>query len=129
GVVKAGDALIEIVPAGETLLVEVRIKSNDIAFVRLEQDAIAKISAYDYSIFGGLECKVSEISKDASGERDAYHRLRVRCAKAFLGRDGEILPITLGMIGQVDIRTGRRTLLDRLLDQLNRLLGDSLVVR
>jgi adhesin transport system membrane fusion protein len=134
GIVKAGDALIEIVPAEETLLVEVRIKPKDIAFVRMEQDATAKISAYDYSIFGGLECKVSEISSDAivddkknsHGERDTYYRVRVRCPKAYLERDHQMLPIIPGMTGQVDIRTGRRTVLDRFLDPFYRLLSDSL---
>jgi adhesin transport system membrane fusion protein len=134
GVVKAGDPLIEIVPAEETLLVEVRIKPKDIAFVRLEQEATVKISAYDYSIFGGIECKVFDISSDAivdekknaSGERETYYRVRVRCPKAYLERDRQILPIIPGMTGQVDIRTGRRTVLDRFLDPFYRLLSDSL---
>jgi adhesin transport system membrane fusion protein len=134
GVVKAGDALIEIVPAEDTLLVEVRIKPKDIAFVRLDQDATVKISAYDYSIFGGIDGKVVEISSDAiiddkknaHGEREAYYRVRVRTQKAYLERDKQILPIIPGMTGQVDIRTGRRTVLDRLLDPFYRLLSDSL---
>jgi membrane fusion protein, adhesin transport system len=134
GVVKAGDPLIEIVPADDTLLVEVRIKPKDIAFVRPEQDATVKISAYDYSIFGGIECKVSDISSDAivdekknaSGERETYYRVRVRCPKAYLERDKQILPIIPGMTGQVDIRTGRRTVLDKVLDPFYRLISDSL---
>lgn len=134
GVVKAGDPLIEIVPAEDSLLVEVRIKPKDIAFVRGDQDATVKISAYDYSIFGGIECKVVEISSDvivdekknSGGEREAYYRVRVRCPKAYLERDRQILPIIPGMTGQVDIRTGRRTVLDRFLDPFYRLLSDSL---
>jgi adhesin transport system membrane fusion protein len=134
GVVRAGDPLIEIVPAEDTLLVEVRIKPKDIAFVRLDQDATVKISAYDYSIFGGIEGKVVEISSDvivdekktASGERETYYRVRVRTEKAYLERDRQILPIIPGMTGQVDIRTGRRTVLDRFLDPFHRLLSDSL---
>lgn len=134
GVVKPGDALIEIVPAEDTLLVEVRIKPTDIAFVRLDQGATVKISAFDYSIFGGLDGKVIEISSDAivdekktsSGERETYYRVRVRTQKAYLERDRQILPIIPGMTGQVDIRTGRRTVLDRFLDPLYRLLSDSL---
>jgi adhesin transport system membrane fusion protein len=134
GIVKAGDALIEIVPAEDTLLVEVRIRPADIAFVRLDQDATVKISAYDFSIFGGLDGKVVEISSDAivdekknaGGERETYYRVRVRTQKAHLERDRRILPIIPGMTGQVDIRTGRRTVLDRLLDPFHRLLSDSL---
>ncbi|HEY7611021.1 MAG TPA: HlyD family type I secretion periplasmic adaptor subunit [Alphaproteobacteria bacterium] len=134
GVVKAGDALIEIVPAEDTLLVEVRIKPTDIAFVRLDQDATVKISAYDYSIFGGLEGKVVEISSDAivdekktkAGERETYYRVRVRTQKAYLERDRQILPIIPGMTGTVDIRTGRRTVLDRFLDPFYRLVSNSL---
>ncbi len=134
GIVKAGDALIEIVPAEDTLLVEVRIKPADIAFVRLDQDATVKISAYDYSIFGGIDGKVVEISSDAivdekknaGGERETYYRVRVRTQKAYLERDKQLLPIIPGMTGQVDIRTGRRTVLDRFLDPFYRLLSDSL---
>ncbi len=134
GVVRAGDALIEIVPAEDTLLVEVRIKPADIAFVRLDQDATVKISAYDYSIFGGIDGKVVEISSDAivdekknsHGEKETYYRVRVRTQKAYLERDKQILPIIPGMTGQVDIRTGRRTVLDRFLDPFYRLLSDSL---
>ncbi len=134
GVVRAGDALIEIVPAEDTLLVEVRIKPADIAFVRLDQNATVKISAYDYSIFGGIEGKVVEISSDAivdekkssRGERETYYRVRVRTQKAYLERDKQILPIIPGMTGTVDIRTGRRTVLDRFLDPFYRLLSDSL---
>jgi adhesin transport system membrane fusion protein len=134
GIVKAGDPLIEVVPAEDTLLVEVRIKPKDIAFVRMDQDATVKISAYDYSIFGGIDGKVVEISSDAivdekknaSGERETYYRVRVRTQKAYLERDKQILPIIPGMTGQVDIRTGRRTVLDRFLDPFYRLLSDSL---
>jgi adhesin transport system membrane fusion protein len=134
GIVKAGDALIEIVPAEDTLLVEVRIKPADIAFLRLDQDATVKISAYDYSIFGGIDGKVVEISSDAivdekknaHGERETYYRVRVRTQKAYLERDKQLLPIIPGMTGQVDIRTGRRTVLDRFLDPFYRLLSDSL---
>lgn len=134
GVVKAGDALIEIVPADDALLVEVRIKPKDIAFVRHDQDATVKISAYDYSIFGGIDGKVVEISSDAivdekknaSGERETYYRVRVRTQKAHLERDKQILPIIPGMTGQVDIRTGRRTVLDKVLDPFYRLISDSL---
>lgn len=134
GVVKAGDPLIEIVPAEDTLLVEVRIKPKDIAFVRLDQDATVKISAYDYSIFGGIDAKVVDISSDAivdekknaQGERETYYRVRVRTTKAHLERDRQVLPIIPGMTGQVDIRTGRRTVLDRFLDPFYRLLSDSL---
>lgn len=134
GIVKAGEPLIEIVPAEDALLVEVRIKPADIAFVRMEQDATIKISAYDYSIFGGLEGKVVEISSDvivddkksAGGERETFYRVRVKADKAFLERDRQILPIIPGMTGTVDIRTGRRTVLDRFLDPFYRLFSDSL---
>lgn len=137
GVVKAGDAVIEIVPADESLLVEVRIKPKDVAFLRIEQAATVKISAYDFAIFGGLEGKVTEISSDAiiddkkqaspqTGERETFYRVRVRTTKAYLERDGQVLPIIPGMTGQVDIKTGRRTVLDRFLDPFYRLLSDSL---
>ncbi len=135
GVVKQGDALIEIVPAEDSLLVEVKLKPKDIAFVRLEQDATVKISAYDYAIFGGIPGKVVDISSDAildekkkpgTAGDESFYRVRIRTEKSFLERGGVKLPIIPGMTGTVDIRTGRRTVLDRLLDPFYRLLSESL---
>jgi adhesin transport system membrane fusion protein len=134
GVVRAGQPLIEIVPAEDTLLVEVRIKPQDIAFVRPQQHAMIKLSAYDYRIFGGLEGEVVDISSDAivddkksaRGERETYYRVRVKAQKAYLERDHQMLPIIPGMTGIVDIRTGRSTVLDRLLNPFYRLFNDSL---
>ncbi len=133
GVVKPGDALIEIMPAENPLLVEARIKPEDIALVRLDQPAIIKIGAYDYTIFGGIDGKVLEIGSDAivgeeksaGGARGTYYRVRVRTEKAALERDRKILPIIPGMTGEVAIRTGRHTLLDRMLAPFDRLLSAS----
>ncbi len=113
--VKAGDALIEIVPVAETLLVEAKIAPTDIAFVRIGQPATVKIAAYDHAIFGALQGKVVEIASDA--------RVRVRTEKTYIERDQRVLPVVPGMSGQVDIRTGQRTLLDRLLDWFRRPLA------
>lgn len=118
GVIKAGEDLIEIVPLADTLLVEARIRPADIAFIHPDQNALVKITAYDFSIYGGLQGKVERISADTvldevSGER--FYTVTVRTEKASLGKGNEDLPIIPGMVASVDILTGKKSILDYLL--------------
>jgi adhesin transport system membrane fusion protein len=120
GVVKSGADLIEIVPNSKQLLVEAKIDPKDIAFINPAQKAIVKITAYDYSIYGGLEGKIVEISADSiidkdSKDKKAYYRVLVRTEKNFLEKDEKQLPIIPGMIASIDIVTGKKTILDFLL--------------
>ncbi len=117
GVVRSGVDLIEIVPQSEVLLVEAKIDPKDIAFINPKQKAIVKITAYDFSIYGGLEAKIVEISADSiidkeSKEQKSYYRVLVKTNKNYLERNGEKLPIIPGMIASVDIITGKKTILD-----------------
>ncbi len=120
GVVKSGMDLIEIVPDSKVLLVEAKIDPKDIAFINPKQEAIVKITAYDFSIYGGLDGKIVEISADSikdkeSRDEKSYYKVVIRTEKNYLEKDGEKLPIIPGMIASVDIKTGKKTILDFIL--------------
>jgi adhesin transport system membrane fusion protein len=93
------------------------VRPADIAFLRPGQPALVKVTAYDFSIYGGLEGVVEDISadtiQDERGER--FYRIRVRTRDNALEKDGESLPIIPGMTTQVDILTGEKTVMDYLL--------------
>jgi len=120
GVVKSGQDLIEIVPDSDVLLIEAKIDPKDIAFINPKLKAIVKITAYDFSIYGGLEGQIIEISADSivdekSKDQKSYYKIVIKTDKNFLEKDGEKLPIIPGMVASVDIVTGKKTILDFLL--------------
>jgi len=120
GVVQSGMDLVEIVPQSDTLLVEAKIDPRDIAFINPSQKAIVKITAYDFSIYGGLVGNIVEISADSiidkeSKDAKSYYRVLVKTDKNYLERAGQRLPIIPGMIASVDIVTGKKTVLDFIL--------------
>jgi adhesin transport system membrane fusion protein len=118
GVVKAGEDLVEIVPLEDTLLVEARVRPADIAFIHPNQEAVVKITAYDFSIYGGLPGKVERISADTvfdEESRERFYTVTVRTGKASLGKGNVDLPIIPGMVASVDILTGKKSVLDYLL--------------
>jgi adhesin transport system membrane fusion protein len=117
GVVRSGDPIIEIVPTDDQLLVEARIRPADIAFLYPDQKAMVKITAYDFSIYGGLKGHVVEISPDAitNEKGESFYRVRVRTEENSLRRKNEILPIIPGMVASVDILTGHKTVMEYLL--------------
>ena len=114
GVVQPGKDIVEIVPLDDTLVLEARVAPKDIAFIHPDQAATVKFSAYDYSIYGGLEAKVENISPDSVVDErgNAYYLVRVRTVKAGFS---EHLPIIPGMTAEVDILTGRKSVLSYLL--------------
>lgn len=117
GVVQPGMDLVEIVPLEDTLLVETQIKPSDIAFLRPNQRAMVKFTAYDFTIYGGLEAELEQISADSITDEkgNSYYMVRVRTNKNFLdGKDGP-MPIIPGMVTSVDIVTGKKTILSYLL--------------
>ena len=120
GVVQPGEAIMEITPIDDQLLIETRVRPQDVAFVALGMPASVKITAYDYTIYGDLAGKVERISEDTvevDGPRgkEAYYIVIIRTERAYLERNGKTLPIRPGMVAQVDIQTGKRTLLSYLL--------------
>jgi len=117
GVVQPGQDLVEIVPLEDTLLVEAQVRPADIAFLHPGQPAKVKVTAYDFSIYGGLDGVVEDISADTitDDRGESFYRVRVRTADNALEHAGEILPIIPGMTTQVDILTGEKTVMDYLL--------------
>jgi adhesin transport system membrane fusion protein len=124
GVVAGGAAVMEIVPVGEQVLVELKIKPADIGFIKPGQAVEIKLSAYDYSVFGSLHGKVETLSPDALGDANApamagadntYYRALVRADAAALKAGGKPLTVLPGMNGSAEIRSGRRSVLSFLL--------------
>lgn len=108
---------MEIVPLDDTLLVEANIRPADIAFLRPGQKAMVKISAYDFSIYGGLEAKVEQISADTilNAKDESFYKVKLRTNRNAIRYQGEKLPIIPGMTATVDILTGHKSVLDYLL--------------
>lgn len=121
-VVQPGQKLAEVVPAAETLLIEARIRPEDIAFLYGGQSASVKITAYDFAIYGDLEGEVESIGADAVTPEtgDSYYRVRVRTSDSFFDDNARALPILPGMTAVVDIRTGSTTVLKALLNPVLR---------
>ena len=117
GVVQPGESIMEVVPLDDTLLVEAEVKPADIAFLHPGQNAKVKITAYDFSIYGGLEGTVEHISADTiEDERgENFYLVKVRTKENTMEYRGEHLPIIPGMTAQVDILTGKKSVLDYLL--------------
>lgn len=117
GVISPGMDLMEIVPLEGTLLVEAMIKPADIAFLRPNQDAMVKFTAYDFTIFGGLTAKLEQISADSITDEkgNSFYLVRLRTDKNYLGPQTNPLPIIPGMVASVDILTGKKTVLSYLL--------------
>jgi adhesin transport system membrane fusion protein len=120
GVIQPGADILEIVPLDDTLLIEAQVRPADIAFLRPGQKAIIKVSAYDFSIYGGLAATLEQISADTiKDERgDSFYRVYLRTAESSLSRQGEALPIIPGMTATAEILTGEKTVLDYLLKPL-----------
>ena len=117
GVIQPGMDLVEIVPHEDSLLVEARIRPSDIAFVHPGQDARVKITAYEYAVYGSMDARLEHISADTivDDRGESHYLIRVRTQDTFLDGGGARLPIIPGMIAEVDILTGRKTVLDYLL--------------
>jgi adhesin transport system membrane fusion protein len=117
GVVQPGESIMEIVPLDDTLLVEAQIKPADIAFLHPNQVAKVKITAYDFSIYGGLEGTVEHISADTiqNEKGENYYVVKVRTYANAITYHGQRLPIIPGMTAQVDVLTGKKSVLDYLL--------------
>lgn len=117
GVVKAGEAILDIVPTRDNLVVEARLSAVDRGYVREGQDAMVKISTYDYARYGGLSGKVIQVAPDATTpERgEPYFRVIVQPERSWLGISDGDLPITPGMQATVDVHTGTRSVLDYLI--------------
>lgn len=125
GVIPQNGKLMTIVPLDEQLLIEARISPRDVAFIHPGQEALVKITAYDYSIYGGLEGQVTVISPDTLRDEvkqdQFYYRVYIRTNSDKLkNKAGKVFSITPGMVATVDIRTGQKTVLDYLVKPFNK---------
>jgi len=117
GVVQPGKDIVEIIPLDDNLLIETKIKPSDIAYLFAGQKAIVKFTAYDFSIYGSLEGKVTYISSDTITDDDgnSFYLVRIKTDKNYLEFGGEKYDLLIGMIASVDIVTGKKSVLDFLL--------------
>ena len=128
GVVRPGDDIIKIVPKDDQLIIEAKVRPSDRAFIFPGQDAVIKLTAYDFSIYGGLDGKLVDISADTIEEQDgtSYYRVKLRTEQTELKHNGEVLPITTGMVASVDILTGEKTVMQYLLKPFIKTLDNAM---
>ncbi|MGQ7815176.1 HlyD family type I secretion periplasmic adaptor subunit [Metapseudomonas furukawaii] len=128
GVIQPGSDLVEIVPLDDTLLVEARIRPQDIAFLHPGQRAMVKFTAYDFTIYGGLEAELEQIGADTVTDEDgnSFYLIKLRTRKSHLGSDDKPLLIIPGMVASVDIMTGKKSILSYLLKPIIRARAEAL---
>jgi len=132
GFVNAGEKVMQIVPQGDKLLIETRVTPKDIAFLKVGDPAVVKVTAYDFSIYGGLDGKVTNISADSiydEVEREAYYIVMVETERAFIEKNGRKLPIMPGMVCDVEIITGSKSILSYLFKPVLKALGQAMTER
>lgn len=117
GIIQPGEDVIEIVPLNDKLLIEAEIKPADIGFIRKDLEATIKLTAYDFSIYGGLKGKVKHIGADTilNDKKESVYLIRLETDKNYIEKNGKKLPIISGMRATVDILTGKKTVLDYIL--------------
>lgn len=125
GVVQPGEAIMEITPLDDQLLIETKILPRDVAFIAPGMPASVKITAFDFAVYGDLRGSVTQISEDTveedspTGKQDFY-RVMVQTERSYLERFGEQYPIRPGMVAQVDIENGKQSILSYLTRPLMR---------
>ncbi|QLG89638.1 HlyD family type I secretion periplasmic adaptor subunit [Chitinibacter bivalviorum] len=128
GVLQPGMDVMEIVPLEDNLLIEAKIRPMDIGFLRPGQHATVKLTAYDYSIYGGLDANVETITADSitNEKNESFYLVRVRTQSNHLGATKKNLTIIPGMLSTVHIRTGKKTVLQYLLKPIIKAKDDAL---
>ena len=118
GVVRSGEEILQIIPLDEELFIEAKVKPRDIASVRQGQDAVVKLSAYDYTIYGTLKAKVTFISADTfkdersrNPDGDPHYKVTLRVDRSQLNNRQQNLQIRPGMQAEVELQTGGKTIL------------------
>jgi membrane fusion protein, adhesin transport system len=129
GFVQAGQKILQVVPIGDKLLVEARVTPRDIAFIKVNDRANVKVTAYDFAVYGGLIGRVVQISPDSiydEAAKEAYFSVVVETDRAFLQSGQRRLPISPGMICDVEIVTGKKSILSYLLKPVLRARSEAL---
>lgn len=132
GFVQAGQKILQVVPLGDKLLVEARVTPRDIAFIKANDRANVKVTAYDFAVYGGLTGRVVQISPDSiydEATKEAYFSVVIQTDRAYLQSGNRRLPISPGMICDVEIVTGKKSILSYLLKPLLRARSEALSER
>lgn len=131
GVVKPGDTLMEIVPVDANVLIDARLTPQEVAFIHQGQAATVKITAYDYSIYGGLHGVVQSIGADtiADEKGNQFFHVMIKTTNNYLEHDGKRLPIIPGMTATVHIMTGKQSILKYLLKPIIKAKSNALTER
>ena len=131
GVVKPAEPIMDIVPLDDKLLIEVKVKPSDIAFVKVGQNAMVKISTFDFSKFGGLRAKVVNVGADTLEDKkgETYYQVRLQTEKSAISYQGHEYAISPGMVATVDILTNKKTVLDYLLKPIFKAKQDAFTER
>ncbi len=130
--VDPGTVVAGIVPTADTLLVEAKISPRDVAFITRGQKAIVKVTAYDFSVFGGLEGEVTNVSADSIVDKEkgeTFYLVQVKTNESELVRNGKAYPIIPGMVASAEIMTGRKTILSYLMKPINKAQSVALTER
>jgi adhesin transport system membrane fusion protein len=125
--VKAGEPVAEIVPSGSSVIIEAKVTPADIGFVRLKQRALVKLTTYDYSIFGALDGFVSVIGSDSITEEkgEQFYVVKIELASNYIDSGKANMTILPGMIAQIDIITGKRTIFNYIFSPLTKVMQES----
>lgn len=128
GVVQPGMDILEIVPEDKNILIETKIKPSDIAFIYPGQKAVLKFTAYDYAIYGGLDGEVTHVSADTITDEqgEEFYLVRVKSEKNYLGEEDNKKNIIIGMTAQVDIITGKKTVMQYIMKPILRAKNNAL---
>lgn len=129
GYVQPGQKIMEVVPLGEKLLVETRVKPSDIAFIKVGDKALVKVTAYDFSTYGGLDGRVVQVSADSiydENKKEAYFTVIVETDKSYLTAAGRKLAIGPGLMTDTQIITGRKSILTYLLKPMLKARSEAL---
>lgn len=123
GVIKPGGDILEIVPIDDRLLVEAKVSPNDIAFIRPGQEVLVKLTAYDFALYGGIQGEVEQVAADSIVDEkgNVNYQVLVRTHEGKLERNGRSLEIIPGMVAEIDIITGKKTILQYLLKPVLRM--------
>ena len=127
GVVRPGDPIMEIVPTGGNLVIEAKLDPTDIGYVEEGQNAVVKISTYDFIRYGSLDGKVIMVAPDSSTAEDGspYYRIVVQTEKSYLGSENGKELISPGMQATVDIHTGKKSFVDYLIKPVLKLKSEA----
>ncbi|KAF1072837.1 MAG: Type I secretion system membrane fusion protein PrsE [Pseudomonas citronellolis] len=123
GVIQPGEPIMEVVPLEDRLLVEAKVKPRDVAFLVPGMPAKVKITAYDYTVYGDLKGTLEQISADTIEEntvhgKEYYYQVLIKTDGSQLRKADQVLPIIPGMVAEVDILSGKRSVLNYLLRPL-----------